>query len=260
MFDEPRSVPQPGWVDRAIARIRPRLLPAQEPCVRPLGDGIWFYERDLCSARRGPHLPTRMGIVRLRDGSLWIWSPLAPTPDLVTALTTLGPIRSVLAPSTLHHLWTAAFAAAVAAPELWAAPGLAEKNATLRSAMVLYDDAKPSWADEFSWVSVGPLGSFVEVLCFHRPTRTLFVADLAFHLAALPRRIDRWYWSLYGSYGRLAPAHVMRLFLRRDPAASAAALRAAANWPFERIFLAHGSPLTEGARRRFREAFARWVD
>lgn len=227
--------------------------------MRPLADGIWYYERELCGDRRGPRIPTRMAIVRLRDGSLWVWSPLPPEPELLAAITTLGPVRSVLAPSTLHHLWSAEFAAAVAAPELWASPGIAEKDATLSAASVLHDDAKPSWADEFSWRSIGPLGSFVEVLCYHRPTRVLFVVDLAFHLAAMPRRIDRWYWSLYGSYGRFGPSHVMRLFLRRDRIAVRNALRAVADWPFERIFVAHGHSVVEAASVHFLDGFARWL-
>src|SRR5262245_13693509 len=110
MAETPRSAPRPSCIDRAIARINPQVFPAETPSVRPVGEGIWSYERDLCGAPNGPRIPTRMAIVRLRDGSLWIWSPLAPTPELVAAIQTLGPVRSVLAPSTLHHLWTAEFA------------------------------------------------------------------------------------------------------------------------------------------------------
>jgi hypothetical protein len=256
-----RPIPRPGWLDRAIGRIAPNVLPAaaDAPCVHALGDGVWFHERELAPGPHGPRLPTRMGIVRLSDGSLWIWSPLPPTPALLDALATLGPVRSVLAPSTLHHLWAAEFVAAVAAPELWAAPGVAAKNATLRAAPVLHDDAKPSWADELAWVNLGPLGGFVEVLCYHHATRTLFIADLGFHLDGMSRRLDRWYWSLYGSYGRLAPAFIMRMFLRRDRAAVRRALRIAAEWPFERIFVAHGAPVVDAAAARFRSALGPWL-
>ena len=47
--------------------------------------------------------------------------------------------------------------------ELWCAPEVPRKDASLRSAKVLTGQAAPPWASEFRWITVGPLGSFSEM-------------------------------------------------------------------------------------------------
>jgi hypothetical protein len=57
--------------------------------------------------------PTRMTIIRLPSGDLWVHSPVACTPALVTAVKALGPVAAIIAPNVFHytHLadWTHAF-------------------------------------------------------------------------------------------------------------------------------------------------------
>jgi len=252
---------RPTWLDRTIALTTPRLRPPDggEPCVTRVVEGLWFHERELGNAR-GPRIPTRMAIVRLADGGLWVWSPLEPLRALRSQIEALGPVRSIVAPSTVHYLWAREFAAVFPAAELWASPGLTLKDPELATAPVLDDRAVPGWAAEFDWVTVGPLAGFVEVLCFHRATRTLFVADLGFHLESLDRGLDRWFWRAYGSYGRFGPSRLMRTFLRRDPGLTRQALSVAASWPLERIFVSHGTPISTNAPAVFHAAFARWLD
>src|SRR5258708_31903333 len=55
----------------------------------------------------GLKLGTRMTIVRLAGGELWVHSPIALTPELRAAVEALGPVRYVVAPSLFHHLFAA---------------------------------------------------------------------------------------------------------------------------------------------------------
>ena len=57
--------------------------------------------------------PTRMAVARLSDGSAWVWSPVALTEELANELQAIGPVRYIVSPNKLHHLflseWRASF-------------------------------------------------------------------------------------------------------------------------------------------------------
>src|SRR4051812_986664 len=55
----------------------------------------------------GVRMPLRMTVVRLSDGALWVHSPVPLDEGTAAALTALGPVRVVVAPSTQHHLFVA---------------------------------------------------------------------------------------------------------------------------------------------------------
>ena len=50
--------------------------------LKPLADAIWWVDGPVARVRVGPvslPFPTRMAVVRLSSGGLWLWSPTAPT-------------------------------------------------------------------------------------------------------------------------------------------------------------------------------------
>ena len=49
--------------------------------------------------------PTRMTMVRLPDGALWLHSPTAPDDVLLRSIREIGPVRFLVAPNTLHYWW-----------------------------------------------------------------------------------------------------------------------------------------------------------
>jgi hypothetical protein len=74
---------------------------------------IWSAQQGLCF---GPlRLTTRMTVVQLHDGSLWIHSPIEPEPSRREQLDRLGPVRYVVAPNKSHHLFYRSFLQAYAA-------------------------------------------------------------------------------------------------------------------------------------------------
>src|ERR1700722_20415223 len=48
---------------------------------------------------------TRMAVIRLSDGGLFIWSPVALSDALRRDLSDLGEVRHLVAPNSLHHLF-----------------------------------------------------------------------------------------------------------------------------------------------------------
>ena len=49
--------------------------------------------------------PTRMTVARLKDGALWVHSPVADRAGLSDAVAALGPVRHLVAPGWIHFSW-----------------------------------------------------------------------------------------------------------------------------------------------------------
>ena len=80
--------------------------------LKPVGEAIWIADGPLVRFHYlGMHLPftTRMTLVRLRDGALWVHSPIALTPRLRLEVEALGPVRYLIAPNTFHYAFLIAW-------------------------------------------------------------------------------------------------------------------------------------------------------
>ena len=69
--------------------------------LQQFGPEIWIADGPPVSTG-GFHYGTRMAIIRLSDGSLFIWSPIQLTDDLRTEVDALGDVRHLTAPNSLH--------------------------------------------------------------------------------------------------------------------------------------------------------------
>jgi len=75
--------------------------------MRKWSDRIWIAEAPL--RFYGVPFGARMTVVRLADGGLLIHSPLEPVPPLRAEIDALGPVRYVVSPNKLHHLFLGGF-------------------------------------------------------------------------------------------------------------------------------------------------------
>ena len=209
--------------------------------LEKIDENVWLVEGDTVSFLTFPY-STRMAIVRLADGGLWVWSPTRLDDALAAAVRELGPVRQLVAPNKIHHLFLSEWSRAWPEARLYAAPGLARKRSDLDFAAELGDEAPAEWRDEIDQVVFR--GSFFmeEVVFFQRASRTLFVTDLIqkFEPQSFPA-YQRWILranSLVGPNGS-TPREWRLSFLNRGRAR--AALRRALDWDPERIVIAHGT-------------------
>lgn len=70
------------------------------------GPSIFFADGPVVSFYGFPY-PTRMAVVRLADSSAWVWSPIALTNDLFDAVNAIGPVKHIVSPNKIHHLFLA---------------------------------------------------------------------------------------------------------------------------------------------------------
>lgn len=223
--------------------------------LRRLADDLWVAERP--QAFYGLPVGTRMTVVRLPDGALLLHSPVALDPGLRGELDALGPVRYVVAPNRVHHLYAGEVATAYPAARLWIGPGLERKRPDLVFEAILGDEAPAAWRGTLEQVFFRGRPYENEVVFFHRPSRTLILCDLAFNFGPGTAWATRLLMRLIRSYGVFGPSK-LDPFLIRDRAAARASLERILAWDFDRVIVAHGDVLESGGHARLRKGYA-WL-
>lgn len=207
----------------------------------------------------GFRYPTRMAVLRLADGGLVLWSPVACDAALRAAVGDLGPVRHLVAPNSLHHLAMGEWQGAYPDATLHAAPGLAKKRPDLRIDATLGDVAPAAWAGQIELCLVPGNVITQEVVFFHRASGTVPFTDLLQQFPegwfsgwrAVVARADR----MVGAEPAV-PRKFRLAFVRRGPAR--AAVRRILDWPVERVIVAHGAPVARDGGAVLRRAFG-WL-
>ncbi|MGB6451372.1 MAG: DUF4336 domain-containing protein [Steroidobacteraceae bacterium] len=123
---------------------------------------------------------TRMTIVRLTNGDLFLHSPIKFEPGLANELQRLGRVRHLVSPNQFHYAhigeWQRAFPEAVA----WASPGVRQRararHIDVEFTRELAADAPEEWCLEIDQ-TLFPGGYFKEFIFFHKPSKTLILTD-----------------------------------------------------------------------------------
>ena len=223
--------------------------------LRALAPDIWIAERP--QRFYGLEVGTRMTVIRLRDGSLLLHSPVVLDPELRRELDAIGRVRFAVAPNRVHHLYAGDVAAAYPGTKLWVAPGLARKRPDLVFVDVLGDDAPAEWKDEVDQVFFRGRPYENEVVFLHRASRTLIICDLAFNFGPRAAAPTRLLMRLIRSYGRFGPS-TLDPWLIRDRRAARQSLERILAWDFDRVVVAHGDVLESGGHEALRLGYS-WL-
>jgi hypothetical protein len=73
-----------------------------------------------------------IAVIRLSDGSLFVWSPVALSTALRAAVGALGPVCHLVSPNALHHLFLAEWTSAYPEARLYASPRLRRRRSFFR--------------------------------------------------------------------------------------------------------------------------------
>jgi len=222
------------------------------------GPSLYLADGPIVSFYGFPY-PTRMAVARLPDGSAWVWSPIELTDDLAAAVEDIGPVRHIVSPNKIHHLFMGAWAERWPDARMFASPGLAKRRPDLNFTAELGDDPDPAWAADIDQVIFHGSIAMEEVVFFHRASRTAIVCDLIQRHAAETQtgwkgklmRLD----GLVGDRGS-TPREWRASFLRRRFAR--AARDKVLEWDPERLLIAHGECAQSGATGIVADAL-RWI-
>ncbi|MBW4664572.1 MAG: DUF4336 domain-containing protein [Chroococcus sp. CMT-3BRIN-NPC107] len=155
-------------------------------------------------------VPIRMSVIKLNEGGLLIYAPVAPTPECIRLVKELvkehGEVKYIILPTSSgleHKVFVGPFARyfrhaqIFVAPKQWSFPlnlplswlGLPSD----RTQVLPEDSSKTPFAQEFDYAILGAfelgLGKFAEVAFFHKQSRTLLLTDTIVSVPAEPPAI-----------------------------------------------------------------------
>lgn len=219
---------------------------------------VWIHEAWLRFL--GFPLKSRMTVVRLGDGSLWLHSPIGDPDRLGPRLDALGEVRHLLAPNALHHLGLRRYREAWPGAAVYATSGVDSRSGQrvdhVLSAPPGVDPTPEAWRNDLELCVLSGNLLFEEALVWHRPSRTLIVTDFV-------EKIDtsctsEWALRILPCFGLRrgvpTPAPEHRYFAV-DPAPLAEARERVLGWDFDRMIIAHGPNVVVDAKSELATAF-----
>lgn len=231
--------------------------------LKPVDDDIWVVDGPSIKFYGMP-FPTRMVVVRLQNGGLWLHSPVQPDAKILTALTALGPVQHLIAPNWLHFASLTAWKHLYPKAQCWVAPGVvaraAKKDMPLHVDHHLTSETPEVWAEDLDQMIFGGSRVHREAVFFHYASKTLILTDLIENLES--QHVAKWRLPILKFAGIKHPdgkAPIdLRWTFRKNRAQARAAAEALLAWHPERVIMAHGRWYDRNGEAELRRAF-RWA-
>lgn len=216
--------------------------------LQPVADNLWVIHYPLTLL--GADLKRAVTIIRLRSGELVIHSTGPFTPQDAHDIQALGRPGWLLDTMLRHE--TFAKQGRETFPDIpYLAPaGFTEKSGILTQPLV---PAPAVWGDEIEVLLLEGVPSMEEHVVFHRPSRTLIVADLFFNFGPQAPLLTRLLMLLaVGAKHDPGMARSIRL-TAKDKKALKGSLATMMAWDFDRIIVGHGDTVERDGKRQVAE-------
>jgi hypothetical protein len=190
-------------------------------------------------------------VVRLRSGELIIHSTGLFTPGDVAAIIRLGRPGWILDVMLRHDTFAKHGHEAFSKIPFLAPEGFSEAVGFSTKPLI---PAPAAWADELEVLQLEGIPSMREHIAFHRPSRTLIVADLLFNFGP-----EAPIWTRFlvlcavGSKHHPGMSRPFRMAIK-NKAAFQRSLESLTKWDFDRIIVGHGEMVETGGKRQLAEA------
>lgn len=215
--------------------------------LEEFGPSIYVADGPTVSFYGFPY-PTRMAVVRLSDGGAWVWSPVTMTDELFDSVSNVGPVKHIVSPNKIHHLFLAEWSERFPEARVYSPPGLAKRRPDLRFDAELGDVPDAGWEADIDQVIFRGSMAMEEVVFFHIASRTAIICDLIQrHPEATMTGWKGMLMKLDGLVGEQGstPREWRASFIRRRK--TRAAREKVLRWKPERLLIAHGDCAQTGA-------------
>ncbi len=203
---------------------------------------------------------TRMTVVRLSNGNLFLHSPIKFDERLAQQIRGLGTTRHLVSPNQFHYAHIGEWARAFPEATTWASPRVRQRARARRVDINFTRDLAASapneWREEIDQL-LFPGGYFKEFIFFHKASKSLILTDTIINLEldkiSEPWRTVTKLTGMYHPYGQIFFG--MRLPLLFQQRKAKAAIEKIYSWQPRRIVLSHGRCFDEDADEIIRRIF-----
>ena len=172
-------------------------------------DKIWTMDQKF--GILNVQVPIRMTIVKLASGGLFVYNPIAATPECVGFVRELekvhGPVKQIVLGSVAieHKTYAGVFSQKFSEASVWLQKGQYSFPSDLPPSFLGFpagrtnfipenkNDALVEWREEFDFETLGPVisrdGAFGETVFFHKDTKTLLCTDTVVEVTDEPPKI-----------------------------------------------------------------------
>ena len=209
----------------------------------------------------GMWFTTRMTVVKLSDGSLWVDSPVPVSFDTLKHLSEIGPVKYLIA-ATPRHVWRLdGWHTLFPDAQLWTSrpTRMTLNGGKMPVTGILGDVPNGGWAEDLDQLVFKGNPLMDEVIFFHKRSRTVILDDLIqSHPMEKGKRVRN---AIYRIDGVASPEGGVGLDIRLTFTNRKLAKKSLAkllSWDFDRLIIAHGPCVKEGAKASVERAF-QWL-
>jgi len=220
--------------------------------MKALAENLWILPYPL--RLLGGNLGRAVTIVRLTSGELLIHSTGPFTPGDVGEISGVGKPSWLIDVMLRHDTFSKRGREAFPGLPFLAPEGFSKVVGFPTEPLI---PAPAAWGNEVEVLRLEGIPSMEEHAVFHRPSRTLIVADLLFNFGA---HVSPWTRFLVlcavGAKHHPGMSRPFRMAVK-DKAAFERSVRALLEWDFDRIIVGHGEVVESGGKRQLRDALKR---
>lgn len=206
----------------------------------------------------GTSMHTRMTIVRLSNGALWIHSPTTLNQNSIATIEQIGgDVAALVAPNKFHYLYIDEWRNRYPNAQVFAERMLKKKIPALDDDQLLTNTPDALYAQDIDQVVFNGNRLFEEVVFFHKQSRSLILTDLMInldtqHMRWLPKMFLKFEGATFPNGG------VPRLYrwMTTNKAHAKAAYDTIRAWQPERLLFCHGEAFATAAQAKLDQEFA----
>ncbi|MDI4636098.1 MULTISPECIES: DUF4336 domain-containing protein [Halomonadaceae] len=224
--------------------------------MRYIAENIWIFDGEAVKFYSLPYT-TRMTVIALSSGDLWIHSPIKLEPAIQAEVEALGRVKYIIAPNRLHHLFIKQWQQAYPEALVYGTEEVINKRSDLSFDGTLDNATISPWDREIGQLLVTGSPAMKECVFFHKTSGVLIVTDLIENFS--PKALPFFKRQVARLSGILAPNGKMPIDWRYSFYLNKAEIRrhieTILSWKPEKIILAHGLIIEENAEDFLRQSF-----
>ncbi|MCY7296393.1 DUF4336 domain-containing protein [Alteromonas sp. a30] len=227
--------------------------------MKKLAHEIWIFDGEPVPFLGLPY-STRMVVVRLSSGELWVHSPIKLSESITAQINRLGCVKYLIAPNHLHHLFLSEWIAAYPNAEVYGTDEVIKKCSDISFHASLNHSQSYAWETDIEQELFSGSPLMEECVFFHISSNTLIVTDLVENFSG--QRFNYWQRVVAKGVGIIAPNGKMPLDWRLSFMFGKAKARKHFNrllsWHPKRLVMAHGEIINESADEFLQKSF-KWL-